>query len=91
MEIAKNEIRIDLRASDKLRAHFSAMQDGDEFTLEIKAKKRSMTDDAVIGAIDHIAPKGFSDRDAESGEDEKEVEPKPGEPLMVEVYNSEGE
>lgn len=91
MEIAKNEIRIDLRASDKLRAHFAALPDGEYFTLEIKAKKTSMTDDAVIGAIDHIAPKGFSNRDAESDEDENEVEPKPSEPLMVEVYSGSEE
>ena len=89
MEIEQNEIRIDFRANPKLRAHFATLKDGDEFTVEIKAKKKAQTDDAVIGVLKSIAPSGYSEKEPMTGEVEDDVEPSVEEPMVVEVTSAD--
>jgi hypothetical protein len=89
MEIEQNEIRIDFRANPKLRAHYSSLEDGAEFKLEIKGRKKAMTDEAMIGVLESIAPSGYSEKEPMTGKVEKDVEPSAEEPMVVEVTSAE--
>ncbi len=85
MEIAKNEIRIDVRNNPKLAEYFSRKDDGDKCTLEIKLTKTTQTEDAIIGTVDSISPEGYKEKDPETGKTEKEYEPSADDSVMVEI------
>lgn len=80
MEIAKNEIRIDVRSNPQLKEFFARKADGESCTLEITFRKKSQNDDAVTGIVRKIAPEGY---EPTSPEEPKEVEPSGEEPVMV--------
>lgn len=88
MEIAKNELRIDLRANAKLKEIYSRMADGEKGKIEIEFVKKSMTGEAMIATIESIAPSGYSEKDPVTGEKEKDVDASTEEPMMVEITSS---
>lgn len=85
MEIAKNEIRIDVRNNPKLKEYFSRKEPGDKCTIEIDMVVRAQTEDAVIGTVESMAPSGYKEKDPETGKTEKEIEPSADDSLMVDI------